>query len=75
MITFTAPAHAAGTVTITVRVSGAPSAGLSYQYGTVTTVPGTKPSNPLPGSPSPHPPTQPPGTQGGSPSPLPNPRP
>ena len=76
-IVYVAPAHAAGNVTVTVKVSGTPLAGsVAYTYGTTTPLPGTEPTGGIAGSPSPLPGSRPAGTTGGSaPNPLPAARP
>src|SRR5258708_39654160 len=46
-IVFTAPAHAAGSVTVTVAVNGMPlGGGATYTYGVVKALPGAGPSGP-----------------------------
>jgi hypothetical protein len=73
-ITFIAPAHAAGTVTITVRAGGTLVSGsVGYQYGAVSALPGARPSGGTPGPipPIPLPPARPAGSPLGQPGPLP----
>jgi hypothetical protein len=76
-IVYIAPAHAAGSVTVTVQVSGTALAGsATYTYGTVAPLPGAKGSGGTGGSPPALPAARPLGTSGGTaPNPLPSPRP
>jgi hypothetical protein len=64
-IVFTAPAHAAGSVTVTVKVSGTPLPGsVTYRYGSVAPDPGVKPSGGTGGSPNHMPGARPQGATG-----------
>jgi hypothetical protein len=76
-IVFVAPAHAAGNVTVTVKVGGTTLAGsVTYTYGAMTPLPGAKPPAPVGGPADPLPVARPAGPAGGSaPSPLPVSRP
>ena len=79
-IVYTAPAHAAGNVSVTVTVGGTTLAGsATYTYGVVNALPGGKPTGGTPGSPNPLPgsrPTVPTGpTSGTAPNSLPAARP
>jgi hypothetical protein len=76
-VVYTAPAHSAGVVLVTVKVNGAALAGsVAYQYGTVSTLPGIKSSGGSLGNPSAQPVNRPTGPmQPGSPQPVPGSRP
>lgn len=76
-IVFVAPAHAAGNVAVTVKVSGAVLAGsATYTYGVVNALPPSQPPGPAGGAPDPLPGVRPAGpTRGTTPNPLPASRP
>lgn len=77
-ITVVAPSHAAGTVTITVRVAGTLAAGtVPYRYGPVTPLPQPLPTAPAASPVAPLPQSRPIGPPPGGPTaaPLPAPRP
>jgi hypothetical protein len=76
-IVYLAPAHAAGSVTVTVQVNGTTLAGSAmYTYGTVNPLPGAKALGGVPGTQAPLPTARATGTSGGTaPNPLPTPRP